>query len=114
VAAETDREARPIATRLGSAGIAVMLVTHLVWDPVLTLLGVAEFGLQEEDSAVVRSLLAVHPTVWLGLKVATVGGLAWVMTREGVHRNPRLAWLPWLLAVPGFLGPLGWLELFAG
>jgi hypothetical protein len=102
---------RPVATLVGSAGIAVMLLAHLVWDPALTLLGVAEFGIQEEDSAFVRSLLTIHPLLWLGLKLGVVGGLAAFMYREGVHRTPQLVWLPWLLAVPGIVGPLGWLEL---
>jgi hypothetical protein len=96
---------------LGLAGIGAMLVTQLVWDTTLTLLGVAAFGIEEEDTALVRALLSFHPLAWLLAKILTLTAAAWVMLRLDAHRDPATAWVPWLLAVLGFVGPLGWLEL---
>jgi hypothetical protein len=96
---------------VGTAGVLAMLVAHLVWDPALTLLGVARFGVGEEDADLVRTLLRVHPAAWLGAKVVAVGGLAGVIVRLDVHRDPATAWLPWVVALLGFVGPLGWIEL---
>lgn len=90
-----------------------MLAAHLVWDPVLTLVGVATFGVAEEDTAVVRTLLRIHPAAWLLVKLVVVGGVAGAMVRLGVHRDPATAWVPWVVAAAGVVGPLGWLELLA-
>ena len=54
---DSVRGDRSRAVTVGAAGLAAMVLTHLVWDPALTLLGVHAFGIGEEDSAVVRSLL---------------------------------------------------------
>ncbi|RXK48670.1 hypothetical protein [Halorientalis pallida] len=103
--------ARTRTERVGRAGIAVMLVAHLVWDPVLTLVGVATFGVAEEDTAIVRTLLSIHPAVWLGAKVVVLGAFTAVFFRIGGHRDLGTAWLPWAVALLAILAPLGWLEL---
>lgn len=102
---------RPSVSQIGATGILVMVLAHLVWDPALTLLGVAEFGIGEEDTDLVRSMLRIHPGVWLAAKLVFVGGGAVVMHRLGIHRDAETAWVPWFVAIPGVLGPLGWLEL---
>ncbi len=104
---DTDRA----VARFGTAGVAAMLVTHLVWDPALTLVGVARFGLAEEDTALVRTLVGVHPLVWIGAKLVVVGGAAAVIVRLGAHRDLVTACVPWFVAFLGLVGPLGWLEL---
>ncbi len=98
--------------RIGLLGLAAMVIAHLVWDPLLTLAGVATFGIAEEDSAVVRSLLRLHPGLWLAAKGLLVGGWAGLVYYLGAHRHPAMAWLPWALAVVGVVAPLGWIELF--
>lgn len=97
--------------RLGLAGIVAMLLAHLVWDPALTLAGVAVFGIAEEDTATVRALLRIHPVAWLAVKLVVLGGVTGVMLRLRVHRDPATAWVPWVIAAVGVVGPLGWLEL---
>lgn len=99
--------------RIGSAGLVAAVVAHLVWDPVLTLFGVARFGVAEEDAALVRSLLGIHPAAWLAVKLLVVGGFAAVVVRLDAHRMPATAWVLWLVALLGFVAPLGWLELLA-
>ncbi|MFB6255292.1 MAG: hypothetical protein ABEH58_00955 [Haloplanus sp.] len=96
---------------VGLAGIGAMLATHLVWDTTLTLLGVAAFGIEEEGTAIVRELLWIHPVAWILAKVVVMTATTWVMLRLDAHRSPATAWVPWLLAVLGFVGPLGWFEL---
>lgn len=91
-----------------------MVVVHLVWDPALTLLGVGAFGVGEEDAAFVRTLLAIHPALWLGAKLLYVGGGAVVLYRTGAYRTPLAAVLLWVVAVYGAVAPLGWLELLLG
>jgi len=98
--------------RIGRLGLGAMVLAHPVWDPLVTLIGVAAFGIGEEDSAVVRSLWRVHPGVWLAAKGVVVGGYAVLAYRLGAHRHPAMAWLPWVLAVVGIVAPLGWIELF--
>ncbi|MBB6646453.1 hypothetical protein [Halobellus ruber] len=100
-------------SRIGTAGLVAAVVAHLVWDPALTLVGVATFGIAEEDAALVRTLLRIHPAAWVATKVVVVGGFAAVVVRIGAHRLPVTAWLLWLVAVVGFVAPLGWLELLA-
>ena len=109
-----DHRVSTATARVGLAGIAAMLLTNLVWDPAVTAVGVAAFGIAEEDAPLVRALWRVHPGVWLGAKVAVVGGAAAVMVRLGIHRDAVTAWVPWLLAVLGAVGPLGWLALLSG
>lgn len=96
--------------RVGGVGLALMLVTHLIWDPALTLLGVAQFGIAAEGTPFVRRLLRIHPLAWITAKLLVVGGAGAFMYRVGVHRDPVTAWGPWLLAIIGFVAPLGWLE----
>jgi hypothetical protein len=91
-----------------------MALSLLVWDTALTLAGVAAFGVAEEDAPLVRSLLAVHPLAWVGVKTAAVVGVTALWWRTGVHRAAATAWVPWLVAAYGFLAPLGWLELLLG
>ena len=98
---------------IGSAGLGAAVFAHLVWDPVLTLVGVARFGVAEEDAALVRSLLEIHPAAWLAAKLLVVGGFAAVVVRLDAHRIPATAWVLWLVALLGFVAPLGWLELLA-
>lgn len=98
--------------RIGRLGLGALVLAHLVWDPLVTLGGVAAFGIGEEDSAVVRSLLRVHPGLWLAAKGAVVGGYVVLAYRLGAHRHPAMVWLPWALAAIGILAPLGWIELF--
>jgi hypothetical protein len=88
-----------------------MVLAHLVWDPALTLVGVSRFGVAEEDSALVRSLLAVHPGLWLAVKLVVVGGAAVAIHRVGAHRDPLVAVVLWVVAAYGVVAPLGWLEL---
>jgi len=102
---ETDRT----VARFGTADVAAMLVPHLVWEPALTLVGVARFGVAEEDTAVLRQLLRVHPLAWLAAKVLVVGGLAVVVLRIDAHRDAVMARIPWFVALLGILGPPGWL-----
>ncbi|ESS07427.1 MAG: hypothetical protein A07HB70_00377 [uncultured archaeon A07HB70] len=111
---EGERDDLSLAPALGGAGLAAMVLAHLVWDPALTLLGVAAFGVGEEDAAFVRALLAVHPALWLGAKVLYVGGGAAVLYRTGAYRTPMAAVLLWAVAVYGVVAPLGWLELLLG
>jgi uncharacterized membrane protein len=106
--AETERSR---TEWIGLAGIGAMLVTHLVWDTTLTLVGVAVFGIEEEDTALVRALLRIHPAVWILAKAVALGVAARVMLRLGAHRDRTTACVPWVVAVLGFVGPLGWLEL---
>lgn len=103
--------AAPLVERVGRAGLVAMLLAHLVWDPALTLAGVAEFGVAEEDNPVVRDLLSVHPVVWLGAKGLVVGGVAALLHRLGAHREVATAWAPWAIAALGVVAPLGWLAL---
>jgi hypothetical protein len=100
-------------SRVGTAGLIATVVAHLVWDPALTLVGVATFGIAEEDAALVRTLLRIHPAAWVATKVVVVGGFAAVVVRMGAHRIPVTAWLLWLVAAVGIVAPLGWLELLA-
>lgn len=102
---------RSRTARVGLLGIGAMLVAHLVWDPAVTLVGVTAFGIGEEDAPLVRTLLRIHPVAWLLAKVAVLGGATAVMLRLRIHRDAATAWLPWAVAVLGFVGPLGWLEL---
>jgi hypothetical protein len=97
----------------GLVGLCVMVFAHLVWDPTVTALGVAEFGITEEDNNVVRQLWRIHPLVWLATKGFTVGGMTIVVWRIGAHRHLVSACLLYLIAVLGFVGPLGWIELLA-
>lgn len=90
-----------------------MCATHLVWDTTLTLVGVARFGIAAEGTPIVRDLLRVHPVAWLAVKLVVVGGGAFLLYRLGIHRHWSTAWGPWLLAVIGFLAPLGWLRRLA-
>jgi hypothetical protein len=108
---DTNGRWEVIVERFGVAGLVAMLVAHLVWDPALTLIGVAEFGIDEEDTGLVRSMLRIHPAVWLAAKVVVLGSVTWIIYKLGIHRDPATAWFPWLVAVFGILGPLGWLEL---
>jgi hypothetical protein len=64
----------------------------------------------EEDTALDRTLVGVHPLVWIGAKLV-VGGAAAVIFRLGAHRDFVTACVAWFVALPGFVGPLGWLEL---
>jgi len=111
---DSVRGDRSRAVTVGAAGLAAMVLTHLVWDPALTLLGVHAFGIGEEDSAVVRSLLETHPALWLGAKLLFVGGSAFMISTIGAYRDPLIAALLWVVAVYGFVAPLGWLELLVG
>jgi hypothetical protein len=110
-AGERDRS---LAATAGAAGLVAMVFAHLVWDPVLTLLGVEAFGVAEEDSPLVRSLLETHPGLWLAAKVLFVGGGAAAIYRVGAYRDPPVAVLLWVVAVVGAVAPLGWLELLLG
>ena len=96
--------------RIGGLGLVLMLFTHLIWDPALTLLGVSQFGIEAEGTPFVRTLLRIHPLAWIAAKLVVVGGTGLFMYRVGVHRDPATAWGPWLLAIVGFVAPLGWLE----
>ena len=111
---DSVRGDRSRAVTVGAAGLAAMVLTHLVWDPALTLLGVHTFGVGEEDSAVVRSLLETHPALWLGAKLLFVGGGGFMIYKLGAYRDPLVAALLWAVAVYGFVAPLGWLELLFG
>ena len=102
-----------LTARIGTAGLVAAVAAHLVWDPAVTLVGVAAFGIAEEDAGVVRSLLRIHPAAWLATKLVVVGGFAAVVVRIGAHRNPVTVWLLWLVALGGVVAPLGWLELLA-
>ncbi|WP_299264381.1 hypothetical protein [Halorientalis sp.] len=97
--------------RLGRLGVALMLVAHLVWDPALTLAGVAAFGVVEEDSALVRTLLTIHPAVWLAAKVAALGAFTGLFFAIGAHRDIETVLFPWLIALLGIVAPLGWIPL---
>ena len=114
LADERERDDGSLVPALGGAGLAAMVIVHLVWDPALTLLGVSAFGVGEEDAAFVRTLLAVHPALWVGAKVLYVGGGAIVLYRTGAYRTPLAAVLLWAVAVYGAVAPLGWLELLLG
>lgn len=105
----TDTQA--VSRRVGSASLLAVVATHLLWDPALTLLGVAEFGIAEEDTAVVRMLLAFHPAAWLGVKLAVVSGFTAVVIWLDAHRILATTVLLWFVALLGFVAPLGWLEL---
>jgi hypothetical protein len=111
---ERSPDGRSLASVFGGAGLAAMVFAHLVWDPALTLLGVAAFGVGEEDAAFVRTLLAVHPALWLGAKVLYVGGGATVLYWTDAYRTPIAGVLLWAVAVYGVVAPLGWLELLLG
>lgn len=108
---EPDTEGRPRVEWFGLVGLYAMVVTHLVWDPTLTALGIAEFGIAEEDNEFVRQLWEIHPLVWFAAKGVVVGGTALVMWRIGAHRDWETALLLYVIAVIGFVAPLGWLEL---
>lgn len=110
----SERGDRSLAARVGAAGLAAMVLTHLVWDPALTLFGVRAFGVAEEDSVVVRSLLETHPGLWLGAKLLFVGGGGFAIHRVGAYRDPLVAVLLWAVAAYGFVAPLGWLRLLFG
>jgi hypothetical protein len=97
--------------RFGRVGVAVMLVAHLVWDPALTLAGVATFGVAEEDAALVRTLLSIHPAVWLTAKVVVLGAFTAVFFRIDGHRDVWTVWFPWAIAFVGIVAPLGWIQL---
>jgi hypothetical protein len=107
----TGRRDTERVERVGLVGVYAMLATHLLWDPTLTAVGVAEFGIAEEDNDLVRRLWRLHPSVWLVAKGLVVGGAAGVVVRIGAHRDPATAWFPYLMAAVGFVAPLGWLEL---
>lgn len=108
---EVEFADRPRVEQFGLLGLCAMVLTHLVWDPTVTVLGIAEFGIAEEDNSLVRRLWRLHPSVWLTAKVVVVGGVAAVILRLGAHRDPATAWVPYLMALLGLVGPLGWLEL---
>lgn len=109
-AAMTEPAESDLAARVGGAGLVAMLVTHLVWDPALTLLGVGRFGIAAEGTPFVRDLLRIHPVAWLVVKFLVVGGGAALMYRAGIHREWATAWGPWVIALLGFVAPLGWLR----
>jgi hypothetical protein len=96
----------------GRLALVALVVTHVVWDPLLTLAGVAEFGLRHEETELVRTLIAVHPLAWLLAKVVVIGGAVAVIHRAGAHRTRPSVWLVWVLALLGFVAPLGWLGRF--
>lgn len=102
---------RPRVERVGVGGLCTMVFAHLVWDPALTAIGIAEFGLAEEDNELVRTLWTLHPAAWLAAKVVVVGSATVIIHRLGIHREPATAWIPYAISLLGLLGPLGWLEL---
>lgn len=108
---EVDLWDRPRTELIGLGGVGAMLLAHLVWDPALTAVGIAEFGLAEEDNELVRTLWSIHPVAWLAAKVLVVGGATAVVLRFGIHRDPATAWILYVIAFLGLIGPLGWLEL---
>lgn len=108
---DTPRPDHSRTARFGRLGVALMLLAHLIWDPALTLVGVATFGIAEEDAALVRTLLAIHPAVWLVAKVVVLGAFTAVFFRIGAHRDLGTVWFPWVMALVGIVAPLGWLQL---
>jgi hypothetical protein len=102
---------RPRVEQFGLGGLAAMLLAHLVWDPAVTAIGIAEFGVAEDDNRLVRALWRLHPVTWLAVKVLVVGTAAVVVLRLEMHRAPSTAWVTYAIALLGVLGPLGWIEL---
>jgi hypothetical protein len=108
---DVDFRSRSRTELFGLGGVGAMLLAHLVWDPAMTTVGIAEFGVAEEDNELVRALWVIHPVAWIVAKVLVVGGAAVLVLRLGIHREPATAWVPYVIAVLGLLGPLGWIEL---
>jgi hypothetical protein len=102
---------RPRVEQFGLGGLDAMLLAHLVWDPAVTAIGIAEFGVAEEDNRLVRALWRLHPATWLAAKVLVVGTAAAVVLRLELHREASTAWVTYGIALLGLLGPLGWVEL---
>lgn len=109
--ADVEFADRPRVEQFGLVGLCAMLLAHLVWDPAVTAIGIAELGIAEEDNSLVRRLWRLHPSVWLAAKVVVLGAVAAVILRLGAHRDPATAWVLYLMALLGLVGPLGWLEL---
>lgn len=75
-----------IATRPGNGHILFPALQSLVREPTLTVVGVARLGVAEEDTALLRALVGVHPLAWA---VAPLGGVGLPGWRGLLFKRPN-------------------------